>query len=50
MVDFDIASRVCVSAIRCEVVLGGEKVEQVKEFKYYLDTVPCKHGEHKNIR
>ena len=29
---------------RREVVLGGEKMEEVKEVKY-LGTVLCKHGE-----
>ena len=29
---------------RCEVFLGGERMEKVKEFKYLL-TVLCKHGE-----
>ena len=29
---------------RCEVVIEGEKMEEVKEYKY-LTTVICKHGE-----
>ena len=32
-----------VSVDRCEVVLGREKMEEVKEFKYLI-TVVCKHG------
>ena len=31
-------------AENCEIILGGEKMEVVKEFKY-LGTVLCKHGE-----
>ena len=37
--------RVSVPAVgSCEVVLGGEKMEEVKEYKY-LGTVFYKHGE-----
>ena len=43
MVDFNIPYRVSVPAIgKCKVVLG-EKMEEVKEFKY-LGTLQCKHG------
>ena len=29
---------------KCEVVVGGKKMEEVKEFEY-LETVLCKYGE-----
>ena len=45
VVDFNTPYRVSVPAVgRCEVVPGGKKMEEVKEFKY-LGTVLCKHGE-----
>ncbi len=44
MVDFSNPYRICVPvAGRCKVDLG-ERMEEVKEFKY-LETVLCKHGE-----
>ena len=45
VVDFSNPYRVSVPvAGRCEVELGGERMEEVKEFKY-LGAVLCKHGE-----
>ena len=45
VVDFDTPFWMSVPAIeRCELVVGGEKMEEVKEFKY-LRTVQCKFGE-----
>ncbi len=45
VVDFSNPYRVSVPvAGRCKVDLGGERMEEVKEFKY-LETVLCKHGE-----
>ncbi len=45
VVDFSNPYRVSVPvAGRCKVDLGGERMEEVKEFKY-LGTVLCKHGE-----
>ncbi len=32
--------------VRCRVMLGSEKMEEVSEFKY-LGTMLCKHGEWK---
>ena len=43
VVDFDTSYSVPVRR-RCEVLLGGKKIEEVEEFKY-LETVICKHGE-----
>ena len=45
VVDFSTPYKVNMPIVgRCEVVLGGEKMEEVKKFKY-LSTVLCKHGE-----
>ena len=44
MVYFNTPNRVSVPATgRCEMVVGGEKMEEIKEFKY-LGAVLCKHG------
>ncbi len=44
MIDFNIAYRVRLPAlVRCRIMLGSEKMEEVNEFKY-LGTVLCKHG------
>ncbi len=44
VVDYSNPCRVCVPvARRCEVHLGGERMEEVKELKC-LGTVLCKHG------
>ena len=45
VVNFNTSYKVSVPATgRCEVVLGGEKMEEVKECKY-LETDVCKHGD-----
>ena len=45
VVDFNTPYRRSVSAVgRCEVLLGGERIEEEKQLKY-LGTVLCKHGE-----
>ena len=45
VLEFSTLYRVNVPVVkRCEVVLGGEKMEVVKEFKY-LGTMLCKNGE-----
>ena len=43
VVDLNSPYRMSVPAVGCEVVVGGEKMEEVKELKY-LGTVQCKHG------
>ncbi len=43
-IDFNTAFRVRQpEVLRCRIVLGSEKMEEVSEFKY-LATVSCKHG------
>ncbi len=44
VIDFSTACRVRLPAVvRCRVMSGSEKMEEVSEFKY-LGTVLCKHG------
>ncbi len=44
VIDFNIAYRVRMLAVaRCRIMLGSEKMEGGREFKY-LGTVLCKHG------
>ena len=41
----DTSYRMNVSAVgRCEIVLGGENMEEMKKFKYF-GIVICKHGD-----